>query len=438
MKYPDNASKSYALNQRAQRSLPGGNTRTTVYAKPYPLYAARGQGCRVWDVDGIERIDCINNFTAAIHGYAHPDLVRAACAQLELGTAFGLPTQSEIDLAELLVARVASVDQCRFSNSGTEAVMSALKAARAYTGRAKIAKCEGAYHGSYDYAEVSLDSPVEASRQSFDSVPYAAGTPAGVLSDVVVLPFNDVDKSAQILRAHGHELAAILVDPMPNRAGLVPADRNYLQALREIAGEIGAILIFDEVITFRLGYHGAQSIWNIEADLTVFGKIMGGGFPVGAVGGRREVMAVFDPTQGKPLLPQGGTFSANPMTMVCGRVAMELLDPQAFRHLDDIGLRVRGGIDEAFRRTGVAGQITGMGSLFKIHFNRNPIRDYRSASPDSDAQRKLSLFNSAALNEGILPSSYGLFALSTPMTDDDADQIVRAVERALVHVRNAS
>lgn len=437
MKYPDNASKSYALNQRAQRSLPGGNTRTTVYAKPYPLYAARGQGCRVWDVDGVERIDCINNFTAAIHGYAHPDIVRAARAQIDLGTAFGLPTQSEIDLAELLVARVESVDQCRFSNSGTEAVMSALKAARAYTGRAKIAKCEGAYHGSYDYAEVSLDSPVEASRTSFDSVPYAAGTPAGVLSDVVVLPFNDVDRSAQILRAHGHELAAILVDPMPNRAGLVPADRNYLQALRDIASEIGAILIFDEVITFRLGYHGAQSIWNIEADLTVFGKIMGGGFPVGAVGGRREVMAVFDPTQGKPLLPQGGTFSANPMTMVCGRVAMELLDPQSFRRLDDMGLRVRSGIDEAFRRVGIAGQTTGMGSLFKIHFTQHPIHDYRSASPDAEAQRKLSLFNFAALNEGILPSSYGLFALSTPMTEGDADQIIGAVERALMHIRNA-
>jgi glutamate-1-semialdehyde 2,1-aminomutase len=174
-----------------------------------PLYAARGQGCRVWDVDGVERIDCINNFTAAIHGYAHPALVRAACAQLDLGTAFGLPTQSEIDLAELLVTRVKSVEQCRFANSGTEAVMSALKAARAYTGRAKIAKCEGAYHGSYDYAEVSLDSARRSvSDSQFDSVPYAAGTPAGVLNDVVVLPFNDVDK-----RCKSCELTAMSSPP---------------------------------------------------------------------------------------------------------------------------------------------------------------------------------------------------------------------------------
>ena len=151
--------------------------------------------------------------------------------------------------------------------------MSALKAARAFTGRAKIAKCEGAYHGSYDYAEVSLDAPVGASRTQFESVPYAAGTPAGVL--------NDVDRTVDILRAHRHQLAAILVDPMPNRAGLVPAHQSYLTALREIATEIGAVLVFDEVITFRLGYHGAQAIWNIDADLTVFGKIMGGGYPKG-------------------------------------------------------------------------------------------------------------------------------------------------------------
>lgn len=434
MKYPDRSSQSFALNQRAQRSLPGGNTRTTVFAKPYPLYAARGEGCRVWDVDGVERIDCINNFTAAIHGYGHPQLIRAARAQLDLGTAFGLPTPSEIDLAELLVGRVNSVDQCRFSNSGTEAVMSALKAARAFTGRAKIAKCEGAYHGSYDYAEVSLDAPVAASRTQFDSVPYAAGTPAGVLNDVVVLPFNDVDRTVEILRAHRHELAAILVDPMPNRAGLVPAHQTYLTALRAIATEIGAVLVFDEVITFRLGFHGAQAIWNIDADLTVFGKIIGGGFPVGAVGGRRDIMAVFDPTEGKPRLPQGGTFSANPMTMVCGHAAMELLDAEAFHRLNDLSTRVRTGIDEAFRRTGIAGQTTGMGSLFKMHFTRHPIHDYRSASPDAEAQNNMARFTAAALNEGILVSSYGLFALSTPMTDDDGHQIVRAVERALAAI----
>jgi glutamate-1-semialdehyde 2,1-aminomutase len=432
MRYPDSSSQSFALNQRARQSLPGGNTRTTVYMKPYPIYAARGLGCRVWDVDGTERIDCINNFTAAIHGYAHPVMLRAAEEQLRLGTAFGLPTSSEIELAELLTARVSSVERCRFVNSGTEAVMSAIKAARAYTGRPKIAKCEGAYHGTYDYAEVSLDSPPETwNEETPPSVAYARGTPRGVTGDVVVIPFNDVDAAARILREQAGELAAILLDPMPNRAGLVPAEQSYVQALRAIATEIGALLIFDEVICFRLGFHGAQALWGIAADLTAFGKIIGGGFPVGAIGGRAEVMAVFDPSNGKPPLPQGGTFSANPMSMRCGIAAMNLLDASAYRHLEDLGARVRAGIDAAFMSLGVQGQTTGMGSLIKVHLTRERVRDYRSARPTPELNRKYEAFAAALLNEGLLIAPDGLMALSTPMTADDADQIIAAVGRAL-------
>ena len=187
--YPDSKSHSQKLYDRALSSLPGGNTRTTVFMKPYPIYAARGEGCRVWDIDGNEYIDCINNFTALIHGHAHPVLIEAATRQLALGSAFGLPTESEVDLAELLASRLPSVEQVRFTNSGTEAVMMALKAARAFTGRPKIAKCEGAYHGSYDYAEVSLDPAPEAwGRNAPVSVAYAKGTPDNVLADVVTIP----------------------------------------------------------------------------------------------------------------------------------------------------------------------------------------------------------------------------------------------------------
>lgn len=405
--------------------------------KPYPIYASHGAGCRVWDVDGTERIDCINNFTAAIHGYAHPVLTQAATEQLKLGTAFGMPTSSEIDLAELLATRVASVEECRFANSGTEAVMNALKAARAYTGRPKIAKCEGAYHGTYDYAEVSLDSAPDAwGSNAPQSIPYAKGTPKGVTDDVVVIPFNNIDTSAEILRAHAGELAAIMVDPMPNRAGLVPASKEYLRMLREVASEIGALLIFDEVISFRLGFHGAQHIWGVDADLTVFGKIIGGGFPVGAVGGLRKFMAVFDPSHGKPALPQGGTFSANPMSMKCGFAAMELLDAAAFKHLDAIGAQARDGIDEAFRRADVVGCTTGRGSLLKIHFTEVDIQDYRSARPDAKATRKMEALMESLLNDGVLMASYGLVALSTPMTQDDVASVVAAVERSLKSLKN--
>jgi glutamate-1-semialdehyde 2,1-aminomutase len=433
--YPDPKSSSRKLYDRALSSLPGGNTRTTVFMKPYPIYAARGEGCRVWDVDGNGYIDCINNFTSLIHGHAHPVLIEAATRQLALGSAFGMPTESEVELAELIASRLPSVEQVRFTNSGTEAVMMALKAARAFTGRPKIAKCEGAYHGSYDYAEVSLDpTPDVWGRNAPVSVAYAKGTPDNVLSDVVTIPFNDAEAASSLIREHGAELACVLVDPMPNRAGLAPADKGYLEALRKVTREAGALLIFDEVITFRVGYRGAQGVWGIDPDLTTLGKIIGGGFPVGAVGGGREFMAVFDPRNGKPALPHGGTFSANPVTMRAGLVAMELLDQAAFGRLDAIGNAVRSGIDDAFRRHGVAGGTVGLGSLLKVHFADHPVRDYRSAYLTGAETQRQSVFHRALINRGVLAAPNGLMALSTPMTDADIDAIVAAASDALADV----
>ena len=260
--YPDPNSPSQKMYDRALSSLPGGNTRTTVFMKPYPIYAARGEGCRVLDLDGNVYIDCINNFTSLIHGHAHPALIKAATAQLALGSAFGLPTESEVELAELLASRLPSVEQLRFTNSGTEAVMMALKAARAFTGRPKIAKCEGAYHGSYDYAEVSLDPTPEAwGRNAPVSVAYAKGTPDNVLADVVAIPFNDIEAAVSLIREHGAELACVLVDPMPNRAGLAPADKAYLQALRDVTREVGALL------DLRRGDHLPARLWRRAGDL---------------------------------------------------------------------------------------------------------------------------------------------------------------------------
>jgi glutamate-1-semialdehyde 2,1-aminomutase len=434
--YPDPTSRSKALYDRATRSLPGGNSRTTVFMQPYPVYAVRGEGCRVYDADGHELIDCINNFTALIHGHAHPKLIEAATRQLALGSAFGLPTESEIDLAELLAARLPSVDQLRFANSGTEAVMMALKAARAFTGRPKIAKCEGAYHGSYDYAEVSLDPAPSAwgGSNAPVSVAYAKGTPDNVLADVVTIPFNDIEGAVSLIRAHGPELAAVLVDPMPNRAGLAPADKAYLRALREATAKVGALLIFDEVITFRLGYNGAQGLFDIDPDLTTLGKIMGGGFPVGAIGGKRAVMAVFDPSHGKPALPHGGTFSANPVTMHAGIAAMELLDHTAFARLAAIGDTMRNGINESFRRHRTPGCAVGLGSLLKVHFTDRPIRDYRSAHATPAEAAKLARFNLSLINRGVLAAGYGLMALSTPMTDDDVAEVIAACDGAIADI----
>jgi glutamate-1-semialdehyde 2,1-aminomutase len=429
--YPDSVPASRELYARARKVMPGGNTRTTVYIDPFPIYAARGEGCRVWDVDGNVYFDCINNFTAMIHGYAQPEAVTAVTEQLPLGTAFGAPTVSEIELAELLVDRLPSVEQIRFANSGTEAVMMAIKAARAFTNRPKIVKIEGAYHGSYDFAEVSLDSSPSNWGDMPASTPYARGTPQGVLNDVIAVPFNNSEALKAVFDAHGHAIAAVLIDPMPNRAGLIPARRSYLEALEEIAHAAGALVIFDEVISFRLGYSGAQGLWGIRPDLTALGKIIGGGFPVGAVGGSREIMAVFDPTRGKPALPHGGTFTANPVTMRAGLAAMRALTSEALRHLDDIGDRLRDATNAALRKHRLAGTCVGLGSLFKVHFTDNPISDYRSIYPTPAERKKLDAFHKGLLNRGVLSANYGLFALSTPMGTTDAENILLAIDETL-------
>ena len=234
---------------------------------------------------------------------------------------------------------------------------------------------------------------------------------------------------------HGADtIAAVIVEPVAGSTGVLPPPQGYLQRLRQLCDKHGILLIFDEVITFRLGYRGAQGIWNIDPDLTTLGKIIGGGFPVGAIGGRREVMAVFDPRPGKPALPHGGTFSANPVTMRAGIAAMNLLDDAAFARLDAMGEAVRSGIDAAFRRHRVPGGTVGLGSLLKIHFADRPIRDYRSAWLTEEETRRQTVFSRALLNRGVLAAGYGLMALSTPMTDGDIDAIIAAASGALAEV----
>ncbi|PDQ22583.1 aspartate aminotransferase family protein [Mesorhizobium sanjuanii] len=432
--YPDSMPKSREMYERARKVMPGGNTRTTVFIDPFPIYADRGEGCHIWDIDGNVYYDCINNFTAMIHGYGHPDVTAAVVSQMPHGTAFGAPTESELDLAELLVERLPSVEQVRFANSGTEGVMMAIKAARAFTGRPKIVKIEGAYHGSYDFAEVSLDSSPANWGDMPASTAYAKGTPAGVLNDVIAVPFNDTEALRAVFDAHGKTIAGVLIDPMPNRAGLIPAQKNYLGAMVKIAHSAGSLVIFDEVISLRLGYSGAQGLWGIEPDLTALGKIIGGGFPVGAVGGRAEVMAVFDPTRGKPALPHAGTFTANPVTMRAGLAAMRALTPASFEHLDSIGALLRKGITNSLARHGLNGQCVGLGSLFKVHFTALPITDYRSVYPGASERKKLNLFHKGLLDRGVLSASYGLFALSTPMIENDAREILSAVDGALAAI----
>lgn len=430
--------KSEALYRRAKEVMPGGNTRHTVFRTPHQVYAERGEGCRIIDIDGNSRIDAAGNFTSLIHGYGCEAIKVAAREQLEKGLCFGMPTPGEVRLSEILVERLPSVEHVRYCNSGTEAVMNAVKVARAFTGRAKIAKCEGAYHGTYDVVETSQEALPEnwGELDAPNAVPTAAGTPQGVLDDVVVIPFNNVELGEKILRAKGNDLAAVLVDVMPNRAGLIPASVKFLEMLRRVTKEIGALLIFDEVITFRLGYNGAQGRYHIDPDLTALGKIIGGGFPIGAVGGRKDVMSVYDPTMHKPKVQHGGTFSANPMSMMAGIAALEALTPESFEHLEALGQRFETKITALFDELGIEAQVTGLGSLRRIHLTKAQLSDFRSTVL-ATAHGAMQIADLARMlfDEGVIIASNGLVCFSTPMTFDDIDLIVAAFSRALTRLQ---
>src|SRR6185437_10193259 len=299
---------SAALYERALRVLPGGCSRNAILRKPHPLYAAYGEGCYVTDIEGVRRLDFANNMGSLIHGHAFAEVIEAVQKQLRLGTAYVMGTEAEVQYAEYLCARVPGFDKIRFVNSGTEAVMCALKVARAFTGRPMIAKVEGAYHGIYDYAEVS-ESAKPSNWGDLDrpaSVPVAHGTPTSALDEVVVIPFNDADRAIAILNQHADRLACVLVDLVPHRVGLIPAAPEFVQALWQWTRANGVLLVCDEVITFRTTYTGAQGNYNVRPDLTTLGKIIGGGFPVGALAGRDEVMSMLDPLAEKVRVPHSG------------------------------------------------------------------------------------------------------------------------------------
>lgn len=432
--WPESDTQSFQLTQRAKHVYAGGSTRLLSWLDPYPIYLAHGAGAHVHDVDGRRYFDLTNNFASLIHGHAHPHIVAQVTEQIAKGTCFTLPTENDVNLAELLLERLREADKIRFLNSGTEAVMMAIRAARAFTNRPTIAKVEGAYHGMYDHAEVSLDSTPRTWGQTPQATAYSHGTPPAVLQDTLVLPFNDADGAEAVLREHGDRLAGVLVDPVPASCGMIPATPEYLAMLRRVCTELGAVLIFDEVIAFRLGYNGAQGLFGGSPDLTTVAKIIGGGFPVGAVAGREEVMAVFDHSGGKPLAPASGTFSANPVSMVAGKASMEMLDEAAFSHLQDLGDHARQCIRDAMASSGFNGQVTGVGSNFLIHPHQRRITDYRSNYRSPSERETIKSIQHGLLQRGVFLAATGAGFISTVTTKQDLEEFGEALSQVL-HVQ---
>lgn len=436
--YPDASSTSARLYERARATIPDGASRGLVLWSPYPVYVESGLGAWVTDVDGNRYLDCNNNFTSIILGHADPAVNAAVVDQLGRGSAFAMATEAEIRLAELLCDRIDSVERVRFCNSGTEAVMQSIKAARAFTGRPDIVKVEGAYHGTYDHAELSLGSdpsnwgPASAPA----SVRFSRGAPGSVSDEVGVIGFNDPDAARTVIRRHGGDLAAVLLDSMPSRVGMPAVRADFLDAVMSTAAEVGALVILDEVITLRLGPGGNQGLLGIEPDLTVMAKIIGGGFPVGAVGGRADVMDVFSRAAGeRPAVSGGGTFSANSVTMTAGHACMSQLGDDEYRRLDEIGAAARAGIAEQFASHRAPWQVTGAGSLFRIHPHDRPIENYRDARHTSDEEAVMGAFGRVLLDEQVYLSTYGLGCLNLATGDDDVAHLVEAVGTALHRIR---
>ena len=421
--------KTDQLRQRALRVLPNGSTRSAVWFEPYPFYAESGSGSHIRDVDGRDFLDLANNLGVLIHGHAHADVVSAVARQAERGSCFALPTPGEIELAELLCGRVQTFERIRFINTGSEAVALAIKAARAHTGRYKIVKLEGVYHGTYDFAEVSNYSTPANWGNEPQAVPVVPGTPPGVLDAVLVTRANDVAMLQRIMAAHGEEVAAVLVDPVPPRTGMQPLQPEYIRALRDISRAHGSLLIYDEVIAFRFGYSGAQGLYGGDPDLTALGKIIGGGYPVGAVAGRAEVM---DATATE--VSSSGTFTANPITMAAGLASMRALDAEAFDNLDAMGRRVRDGCREIIARRGADMQVSGTGSIFSVYFHQREVTDYRSYYKSQAEIAATTGFHQAMLVKGVLVAPTATVFLSTAVTPADEDQFFNAFEFAVSQI----
>ncbi len=427
--YTSRTSKSRSLYERAKRVLPAGVSYGIRYFEPYPFYTARAQGSKLYDVDGNEYVDFWLGHTALILGHSPPEVVEAVKKQLENGTQYGTSHELEVNLAEQVARMVPRAQMIRFTNSGTEANMYAVRLARAYTGKSRIAKFEGGWHGGYDALHKDVKYPF--------TLPESAGLTAGATRETLLLPFNDSVGVEEKLR-HESEVAAMIVEPVLGGGGGIPAEETFLKALREICNEKKILLVFDEVITgFRLAPGGAQQYYNVEPDLTVFGKILGGGFPVGAFCGPREIMERLDASvyRSPHFSFHGGTFSANPITMTAGLTTLKILeDGRLINKLNMLGEKVRERIRRTFEENGVAVQATGTSSLFNVHFTKEKVKD---ASDVFRADRKKQIeYDLDLIRNGIFVLPTHTAALSTAHSETDIEKLLSVTEAYARTVQN--
>jgi glutamate-1-semialdehyde 2,1-aminomutase len=429
--------ESDKLNKRSCEVFPGGDTRASAHYEPYPLIIEKGEGCYLYDIDGHRILDFMNNFTSLIHGHGQTSVVDAVSKQVGLGTAYAAPSHNQIELAELIADRVASIDQLRFCSSGTEGTLMAIRCARAFTGKQKIMKMEGGYHGSYELAEVSL-IPLPDFRGELDrpnSLPVDGSFPDSVLQDTIVCPYNEPELAKRLIEENANELAAVIVEPILGSMGMIPASGQFLTSLREATQANRVILIFDEVISLRLSGGGAQEMYGIQPDLTCMGKIIGGGLPIGGVGGKRELMQVFNPENPEKVF-HASTFSGNTLTMAAGLAAMSLYTPSEADRLNRLGDLLRDGFDKALQQSGIRGHATGLGSLVNLHLTDETLHDSRDAMAGMIGAGHIGrLLHLCMLKRGVMSASRLMYCISTPMTETEISIAVTALSESLSELR---
>ncbi|ASV84568.1 aminotransferase class-III family protein [Ochrobactrum quorumnocens] len=431
---PVRKAQSSRLYARGLDLMPQGVSRATIDIDPVPIYIERGEGAYLVDVDNNRLLDLNNNFTTLIHGHGFRPVVEVVAKLLRDGTCFSNPTEHELALAELLVSRIPAMEMVRFVNSGTEAVMFAIKAARAFTGRPAIVRFEGAYHGAYDWAEVGQAGSYKSNTSGqFVPIPVYNGAPASVGDDVIVLEFNEIEGMVARLEENKERIAGILIDPMPSRAGFFEPDQRFIETLTGFAKEQGILIIADEVLNIRQSYAGASDRYGFKPDLIATGKIIGGGFPIGAIGGRAEVMSVFQKRDGNVALPQGGTFSANPISMAAGIAAMGALTPSIFAHLENLGSSLRARLSLIAQSREAPYSVTGAASLFRIHPKRVTPTTYRDAIVSKDEALRMRELTRHFERNGVLLPFGAAASLSTPMTEKEVDLIASLFDDFLIN-----
>jgi len=415
---------SARLFDEARRFIPGGVNSPVRAMKsvgmPHPLFIARGEGAHIWDADGNEFIDFVSSWGPMILGWGHPDVVARLHAQIDAGTSFGAPTELEVELARLICGAVPSVELVRMVNSGTEATMSAVRVARGYTGREKVVKFIGCYHGHSDGFLAAAGSGVLTL-----SLPDSPGVTRGTTADTLLAEYNDVEALSALFDHRGDEIAALIVEPVAGNMGVVPPAPGFLEACRDLCTRHGAVLIFDEVITgFRVAWGGAQERFDILPDLTTLGKIIGGGLPVGAFGGRREIMETVAPLGSTY---QAGTLSGNPLAMAAGAATLSVLsEPGVYERLEALAHRVAEGLREAAESVGRPVTINRVGAMLTMFFHEGPVRSFADARhADTHA---FAAYWRHMLESGVYlaPSQFESAMISLALSDGDIDRAASA------------